>query len=90
MRYYTPPEDKYWQDKKTGQVILCRHPPAYKPCAEWHIYFRQVRLLHNAVLGQVMVEDVGTCLSMCDDPDWREVNLVEFTAWDLIYRNPDV
>lgn len=81
---------RYWQDKKTGQIILTRQPKGYKPVTEWHMYFRQVRLLHNASEGKVEIEDTGTCLSALDDPDWREVDLETFTYWDLIYRNPDV
>ncbi len=90
MAYMTERNVKYWQDKKTGQVIMLKQPLSYQPCREWYLYFREVRLLHNRQAGKVEVEDTGTCLSFLDDPDWEAVDLETFTYWDLIYRNPDV
>lgn len=90
MGYLAKKRTAYWQDKKTGQIIMTRQPESYTPCREWFIYFREVRLLHNAAAGQVCAEDAGTCLSFRDDPDWTEVDQETFTYWDLIYRNPDV
>lgn len=90
MVMYTRPITSYWQDKGTGQVIECCQPPSHTPSREWNVYFREVRLLHNAALGQVQIEDAGTCLSATDDPDWVRVDLQTFKYWDLIYSNPDI
>lgn len=90
MGFYADRRIKYWQDKKTGQIIMTKQPTGYTPCREWFIYFREVRLLHNAAEGKVEIEDAGTCLSFADDPSWEVVDLETFTYWDLIYRNPDV
>lgn len=81
---------RYWQDKKTAQVIMTRQPENYKPSPEWHIYFREVRLLHHPESDCVFAEDVGTCLSALDDPLVVEVDLETYNYWNLIYSNPDI
>lgn len=88
--YTTPGVIRYWQDKKTAQVIMTKQPENYKPCAEWHIYFREVRLLHHPESACVFAEDAGTCLSALDDPCVIEVDLETYNYWNLIYSNPDI
>ena len=58
MGYLAKKRTAYWQDKKTGQIIKTRQPESYTPCREWFIYFREVRLLHNAASGQVCAEAI--------------------------------